>query len=315
MTNNYHRRLTSNRTRSLAPLLVLLFSLAACAQTTANTAAAAPVARWETIKFESKLAGKTLPYHVVLPAGYALPANKDARYAVLYLLHGFGGHHTDWLARTRLADYAARHQLIVVTPEGDNGWYTDSASAPADKYESYIIKEIIPDVARRYRTRESRGGRAVAGLSMGGFGALKFGVKYPELFALAASMSGAVAIASFRSDDELPAGFLRNSVIKTFGPAGSATKEANDLFKLLGEMPPERARALPFLYLDCGTEDSLRLLPSNRALADLLVARKIPHEYRQLPGDHNWAYWDRQVQEVLRLAERMTERADAATAR
>jgi S-formylglutathione hydrolase FrmB len=309
MTNNQHRRLTSKRTRSLSPLVVLLFSLAACAQ----TAATAPAARWETVKFESKLAGKTLPYQVVLPAGYALPANGGARYAVLYLLHGFGGHHTDWLARTRLADYAARHQLIVVTPEGDNGWYTDSASAPADKYESYIIKELIPDVARRYRTRESRGGRAVAGLSMGGFGALKFGVKYPEVFALAASMSGAVAIASFRGDDELPAGFLRNSVIKTFGPAGSATKDANDLFKLLGEMPPERARALPFLYFDCGTEDSLRLLPSNRALADLLVARKIPHEYRQLPGNHNWAYWDRQVQEVLRLVERMTAPADAAT--
>jgi putative tributyrin esterase len=67
-------------------------------------------------------------------------------------------------------------------------------------------------------------------------------------------------------------------------------------------MPEERAKSLPFLYLDCGTEDALRLLPTNLALANLLVARKIPHEYRQLPGDHNWAYWDKQVQEVLRLA-------------
>lgn len=299
--------MTNIKTRILALLLVCLFSLAAGAQTPAP-------ARWETVKFESKLAGKTLPYNVVLPADYTLPANKDARYPVLYLLHGFTGHYTDWLARTRLADYAAKYRLIVVTPEGNNGWYADSASVPADKYESYIIKELIPDVARRYRTNESRGGRAVAGLSMGGYGALKFGVKYPEIFALAASMSGAVAVASYRSDEELRAGSLRNSIVQTFGPAGSATKDANDLFKLLGEMTPERARALPFLYLDCGTEDSLRLLPSNRALADLLVARKIPHEYRQLPGDHNWAYWDAQVQEVLRLAERMTARADAAPA-
>ncbi|MCA1612946.1 MAG: esterase family protein [Acidobacteria bacterium] len=303
--------MTNNRTRVLSLLLVCLFSLAARAQAPAT----AP-ARWETVKFESKLAGKTLPYNVVLPEGYALPANRGARYPVLYLLHGFTGHYADWLSRTRLADYAARHQMIVVTPEGNNGWYTDSASAPADKYESYVVKELIPDVQRRYRTDESRGGRAVAGLSMGGYGALKFGVKYPEMFALAASMSGAVAIASYRGEDELPAGYLRTSVAQTFGPVGGATKDANDLFKLLRELTPERVRALPFFYLDCGTEDSLRLLPSNRALADLLAERKIPHEYRQLPGDHNWAYWDKQVQEVLRLAGRMTAaRAAAAPAR
>ena len=300
--------MTNIRTRTLSLLLVCLFSLAACAQTPAP-------ARWETVKFESKLMGKTLPYNVVLPADYALPASKETRYAVLYLLHGFTGHYTDWLSRTRLADYAAKHRLIVVTPEGNNGWYTDSASVAADKYESYIIKEIIPDVQRRYRTNESRGGRAVAGLSMGGYGALKFGVKYPEMFTLAASMSGAVAVVSYRTEDELPGGYIRTSIVQTFGPIGGATKNANDLFKLLGEMPPERARALPFLYFDCGTEDSFQLLPSNRALADLLVARKIPHEYRQLPGDHNWAYWDRQVQEVLRLAERMTASAAAAPAR
>ena len=299
-------RMTNNRTRTLSLLLVCLFSLAACAQT------AAPARRHETVQFESKLTGKTLPYNVVLPADYALPANRAARYPVLYLLHGLTGHYTDWLSRTRLAGYAARHQLILVTPEGNDGWYTDSARVPSDKYESYIIRELIPDVQRRYRTNESRGGRAVAGLSMGGYGALKFGVKHPELFALAASMSGAVAFPSFRSEDELPAGRIRTSIVQTFGPAGGATKDANDLFKLVREMPPERVRLLPFLYLDCGTEDGLRLVPSNRALADLLFERKIPHEYRQLPGDHNWAYWDQQVQEVLRLAARLTARADAA---
>jgi S-formylglutathione hydrolase FrmB len=150
---------------------------------------------------------------------------------------------------------------------------------------------------------------------MGGFGALKFGVKYPEMFTLAASLSGAVLVPSYRTEEDLPAGFIRTSVVQTFGPAGSATKDSNDLLKLLGGMSPEALRKLPFLYLDCGTEDSLRLLPSNRALADLLVERKIPHEYRQLPGDHNWAYWDRQVQEVLRLAARMTASATAAPAR
>ncbi|HYP54581.1 MAG TPA: alpha/beta hydrolase family protein [Pyrinomonadaceae bacterium] len=271
----------------------------------------------ETIQFESKLAGRVLPYKVVLPPYYELGVRTRRRYPVLFLLHGFGGSHADWLSKSKLAEYAAEHRMIVVTPEGANGWYTDSAGVASDKFESYIVEELIADVARRFRTIEAREGRAVAGLSMGGYGALKFGVKHPEKFVLAASMSGAVGAASWRSEDDLPGAWpaLRRSLTQTFGPADGPAKASNDLFKLLRELAPGRTSALPFLYLDCGTEDELGLLAANRNLADLLVARKIPHEYRQLPGRHNWDYWDRQVREVLRLAERTMTPARAEAAR
>jgi S-formylglutathione hydrolase FrmB len=278
---------------TVALLLVALAHAASVAQR---------AARVETVRFESRLVGKTLPYNVVLPLGYE---RGQTRYPVLYLLHGFSGHYDNWVSKTKLAEYAAQYPLIVVTPEGNDGWYTDSARAPADRYESYIVKELLPDVARRYRTVETRAARAVAGLSMGGYGALKFGVKYPETFALAASMSGAVGVASWRDESDLhfsPA--LKKSILDTFGGASGATKRDNDLFRLVREMPPARAAALPFLYLDCGTEDPLQLLEPNHSLADLLVERKIPHEYRQLPGRHDWVYWDQQVQEILRIAAR-----------
>lgn len=286
-----------NIRKSFTPLpliLVCLLALAAHAQP--------PPARYETVRFESKLVGRTLPYNVVLPAGYDRPESRPSRYPVLYLLHGLTGHYDNWVTKTKLTDYAKQYDLIIVTPEGNNGWYSDSATAPADRYESYIVRELIPDVERRYRASTALEARAVEGLSMGGYVALKFAVKYPKLFALAASMSGAVGAASWRSEADLPRGLIGESLRRTFGPAGGGVKAENDLFKLVGELPAERVKSLPFLYLDCGTEDSLRLLPSNLALAGLLVERKIPHEYRQLPGDHNWAYWDRQVQEVLRLA-------------
>jgi len=284
-----------NTRKSLTPLsllLVCLLALAAHAQT----------ARYETVRFESKLVGKTLPYNVVLPAGYHRREARVPRYPALYLLHGYTGHYDNWITKAKLTDYAAQYELIIVTPEGNNGWYADSATVPADKYESYIIQELIPDVERRYRALAAREGRAVAGLSMGGYGALKFGIKYPEMFALAASMSGAVGAASWRSEAELPRGPIGRSLRQTFGPADGAVKAQNDLFRLVGELTAEQVKSLPFLYLDCGTEDALRLLPTNLALAGLLVERRVPHEYRQLPGDHNWAYWDKQVQEVLRLA-------------
>lgn len=287
----------TNRARLFALVLVLF---AAASDARAQGVAPSP-APYESARLESKLMGRAMPYDVLLPADYA--ASKEKFYPVLFLLHGLYGKHDDWLVRSRLVEHAAAYNFIVVTPEGGNGWYTDGADGPAEKYESYIVRELVPEIDRRFRTLRAREGRGVAGLSMGGYGALKFGVKYPELFAFAGSTSGAVSVASWRSESDLDER-LRPFIVKTFGPAEGQVKKSNDLFLLFRELPAERTRALPFFYLDCGTEDPLRLLAPNRALADLLTERKIAHEYRQLPGDHSWPYWDRQVQEILRVAAR-----------
>lgn len=298
----------NRRLRDVKLLLVLLLALAqaAPAQTgspSASAPAQAPVpSRVEAVPFESKLVGKPLPYNVLLPSDYARTGREKTRYPVLYLLHGLGGGAGDWVSqRARLAEHASEHRLIIVVPEGRDGWYTDSATVAADKFETYFVEELIPDVQRRFRTVEAREGRAVAGLSMGGYGALKFGLKHPSKFALAASMSGALAAPSWKPEDPLPE-FVRPSVVRVFGPGDSETRKANDIFRLARELTPERVAALPFLYLDCGTEDFL--IRSNQEMGALLVEKKIPHEYRQLPGGHSWPYWDTQVREILRLAAR-----------
>jgi len=266
-------------------------------------ASAAPqISHVQTIPFASKLIGQALPYNVLLPVDYDQPAAREKRYPVLYLLHGLTGHYNNWVEKTRLADYARSYELIIVTPEGNDGWYTASATVPTDKYESYIVQELIPDVQHRYRTIETRSGRAIAGLSMGGYGALKFGVKKPEMFAFAGSMSGALGAASWTQGDLRGFEFIWRTLAAVFGPENSPTRATNDLKKLLRELKAENIPALPYMYLDCGTEDPL--LQSNRDLADILLASKIPHEYRQLPGTHAWPYWDAQVQEVLRIAAR-----------
>lgn len=258
--------------------------------------------RLQTVAFESKLVGKTLPYNVVLPVDYDIPDALGKHYPVLYLLHGLTGHYDNWTTRSKLFDYAAQYPMIIVTPEGNNSWYTDSATVPADKYETYVIEELIPDVQHRYRTIEAREGRAIAGLSMGGYGALKFGVKHPEMFVFAGSLSGALGAASWKEADLRGFEAIWRTLLAIFGQEDSPMRRANDLHKLYGEQTPERIAALPYVYLDCGTEDPL--LSSSRSLAAILLERKIPHEYRQLPGKHNWQYWDAQVQEVLRIAAR-----------
>ena len=273
-------------------ILILLLACVGAAQVRTPTAK-----RVETIKFESKLIGKTLPYTVILPVGYY--ASSSTRYPVLYLLHGLGGHYSDWTTRTNVADYAASYGLIIVTPEGNDSWYIDSLGVPTDKYETYITSELIPDVDSRYRTIQSRYGRAIAGLSMGGYGAFKFGLKSPAQFVFVASMSGAFGITR-STEQERSADWEK--VVRTFGPVDSATRKSNDLFELTSGLTPARISSLPYFYFDCGTEDSSEHFSPNRELSDLFARKKVPHEFRQLPGNHSWAYWDQQIQEVLRIA-------------
>jgi|KBSSwiStaDraftv2_1062776.scaffolds.fasta_scaffold174521_2 S-formylglutathione hydrolase FrmB len=254
-------------------------------------------ARVETVQFHSALLRKTLPYNVILPADYGGSAT---RYPVLYLLHGWAGHYSDWATRTNVADYAAQYRIIVVTPEGNDGWYTDSATIPSDKYESYILQELIPDVQGRYRTIESRYGRGIGGLSMGGYGALKFGLKSPGTFAFAGSLSGALAATTWTEEDLKSFKGINDSLVAAFGPRDSAQRKANDIFEIARGMSASRAAALPYFYFDCGTEDFF--LGVNEQFAALLTEKKIPHEFRELPGAHGWQYWDQQVKELLKVA-------------
>jgi S-formylglutathione hydrolase FrmB len=272
------------RFRSLLLIALALVLLIAFHVYTSNSV------RVKTIPFESNLVGKSLPYTVVLPPGYTL-ITSGKKYPVLYLLHGWGGNPEGWIAQTKLTDYAARYQLIIVLPEGGNNWYTDSATAPAEKYESYLLQELMADVDNRFRTIRERKARAIAGFSMGGYGALKFGIKHPDVFIFAASMSGAFD-APARVDDE--------SIMRTFGAADNPVRSGNDLSKLAGDVPDDKRAALPFFYFDCGTEDPW--LKTNRDLDSILHERKIAHDYREFPGGHDWKYWDKQVQDILRQA-------------
>ncbi len=283
------RAVTTRHSAFVCALLAMSFaaSVTVCAQR----------ASVETVQLQSKLINATLPYNVILPAGYR--ASTTSRYPVLYLLHGWQGHYTDWLTRTNVADYAAQYRMIIVMPEGNDSWYIDGAAGINDKYETYIIKELMPDVDKRYRTIQSRYGRAIAGLSMGGYGAIKYGLKYPATFAFAGSMSGAFGVTRY-TEKEMGGSNLE-PFLKTFGPPASGTRKANDVFEIVRGLSAARVAVLPYFYFDCGTEDAAQHFLPNRELSELFLEKKIPHEYRELPGNHSWQYWDQQIPVVLRI--------------
>lgn len=259
----------------------------------------------QTFELGSRLTARPMPYRVAFPAGYFAARNAKTRYPVVYLLHGLSGHFDNWTDKTRLADYARAFNLLIVTPEGGDGWFTDSASAPRDRFESYIVEELIAEIDAKFRTVADKKYRFVAGLSMGGYGAIKFGLKYPRQFALVGSFSGALD-APLRGQNHP---FLRPSIVSVFGAENSRTRIENDIFRLAREMPVEKIKDLPFIYLDCGTEDLF--LETNREFAALLLERKIPHEFRQLPGRHDWKFWEAQAREFLRLSRRFVDQSKA----
>jgi len=248
---------------------------------------------YETVEMTAThLGGRTVGFNLILPRDYATTAR---RYPVLYLLHGYTDHYPAWVSYTRLTEHAHGYDQIIVMPEGDNGFYTNSASDPNLAWEDFLILDLIPYVDSHYRTVASRSGRVIAGLSMGGYGALKLGLKYPQMFSAVASLSGAVAAARWRQRPLEDAEF--NKLIDSvFGPADNPARAANDPFELVKKVPAELR---PQLYLSIGSEDFL--LEENREFVRLLAQLKIPYEYREIPGKHEWPVWDHQIQVVLAI--------------
>ncbi|MDQ3181324.1 MAG: esterase family protein, partial [Acidobacteriota bacterium] len=220
----------------------------------------------ESLKLNSKLMAREMPYRVILPVSYKT-SNEKTFYPVIYLLHGLTGHFDNWADKTKLTDYSANYNYIIVMPEGNNGWYTDSGSVPNDRYESYIIKELIPEIDKNFRTVADKNHRAVAGLSMGGYGAIKFGLKYAEMFSLVGSFSGALGAGTLTEKEVGTKGVIATSILSVYGIANSKTRQENDIFQMIKEISPDKIKSLPFIYLDCGTEDFL--YQNNRDFANL----------------------------------------------
>jgi len=214
-----------------------------------------------------------------------LPEQVNGRLPVYYLLHGLSDDYSAWQRRTSIERYAQHLPLIVIMPDGGRYWYCDGVDGPP--YEIYIVKELLPYIDSVFPTRAARGGRAIGGLSMGGYGAIKLALKFPELFISANGHSGAYDIACLpeRARD-IP------EYRCVFGDNPADGKD--DVFAIAERM--DRAQ-MPALRLDCGTDDFL--IEANRRFHAHLNTLGIPHEYEEFPGAHTWDYWDTHVQDAL----------------
>ncbi|HXG01530.1 MAG TPA: alpha/beta hydrolase family protein [Bacteroidota bacterium] len=237
---------------------------------------------------------KTQRYTILLPAD----RTSQQRFPALLLLHGYGGDHSNWTSFTRLAEYVKDLPLIVVMPDGENSWYVNSPTQPERRFEDYIVYDLRRHLAQRYGADTTR--MAIAGLSMGGFGATMLALKYPRLFRFAGSLSGALSFSRDLPDTTARAGRLIAASFRPLHANPKALREFRDKYDLF-RLAKTTADSLPYLYFSIGAQDGfLEFLPAHRELTNILRLRGVAYEYHEVPGGHNWPFWDREVQPMLR---------------
>jgi S-formylglutathione hydrolase FrmB len=233
--------------------------------------------RVDTVSIYSPAMQREIQAVVVLPDAYF---QGWERFPVVYLLHGYGGNYASWTKRVPdLPAMADAHKVIFVCPDGGFGsWYFDSPYDSTVQFETHIVHEVVPFVDRNFRTRTLREYRAIAGLSMGGHGALRLALRHPEVFAQAGSMSGGVDIKPFMD---------RWDLRRLIGHPDTQTMPWDDLtvVDMVGKYPTHALR----LIIDCGTDDFF--YPAHTQLHQKLRSLKVPHRYLERKGNHSWTYW------------------------
>lgn len=231
----------------------------------------------DTVSIYSIAMQRTYKCVVVKPTNYQ---NKETKFETVYLLHGHSGNFSNWIVRVpQIKKYADDFQLIIVCPEGRNaGWYFDSPVADSMQFETYIAKEVPAFIDAHYNTINSRNARAITGLSMGGHGGLFLGFRHADFFGACGSMSGALLIEQITG--------ARYGIQKILGDTGNRQRYYD--YSIMKEMEQYPKDSLAII-MDCGTEDFI--LKMSRAVHTKMLALKIPHDYTERPGGHDWNYW------------------------
>ncbi len=245
-----------------------------------------------TVHFHSFVLGVGSVLNVLLPQHdrMAEKATTDHPYRTLYLLHGLSDDHTAWQRYTSIERYAEGRNLAVVMPAVQRSFYTDMAHG--GKFWTYISEEV-PLVARElFSLSGKREDTFAAGLSMGGYGAFKLALRCPERFAAAASLSGVLNLNEAAAGRD-PAWHEEMSNI--FGDPTRLKGSTEDLLALAEKV--SRTACKPRLYQCCGTEDFL--YENNQSFRKHIQQLGFAHTYEESPGDHEWGYWDQQIQKVV----------------
>jgi S-formylglutathione hydrolase FrmB len=241
----------------------------------------------------SKILRHPVPYCVLLPPSY--DADKTHRYPVLYFLHGIGENEQallnsgGWDLIQDLWDQKQLGEFVIAAPAGGRSFFINSQDGKV-RYQDFLMREFLPYIESHYRIQAGRRTRGVAGISMGGYGALHLALLFPQTFGAVSANSPAL-IAKLPKIDPTPgeSNILARMLGSAFGiPFDRAFWQRNNPFTIVRN--GSRPAGLK-IYFDCGTEDSYGYNVGAQAFHELLVSRHIPHEFHLYPGSHDWTYF------------------------
>ena len=253
------------------------------------------------VNFFSKCLMRTIPIQAVVPVDKLLfpgmPAREKKPFKTLYLLHGIFGNCTDWVSGTRIQAWAQERNLAVIMPSGENRFYLDNELS-GERYGELIGRELVEFTRELLPLSTQRGDTFLAGLSMGGYGAIRNGLKYHETFGCIAGLSSALILdAVLKSTNDAPMPIMRRSYYETiFGDIGKLPGSDKDPRGLVA-MLKQSGASIPRMYLCCGTEDFL--IEQNRDYHRFLLENGVEHTYAEGPGAHDWEFWDTYIHKVL----------------
>ena len=253
------------------------------------------------IDFFSESLMRTVTMNAIIPTDKTLFTQHEKReikeYKALYLLHGGYGNYTDWLGGTRVQAWAQDKDLAVFMPSGDNKFYIDNPDS-GEMYGSFIGKELIEFTRKTFPLSQKREDTFIAGLSMGGYGALVNGRKYNETFGAIGGFSSGLLLEGVVSGSKKFAGMMPGNKFyeSIFGDLAKVLGSEKD-YKALAEGLVREKKTLPKLFLACGTEDFL--LPEHREFRQFLTDLGYPFTYEEGPGGHEWAFWDTYIKKFI----------------
>jgi S-formylglutathione hydrolase FrmB len=268
-----------------------------------STPSAFAQGRIDCSSLQSRILKRAVHYCVQVPGNYDKAA--DTRYPVLYYLHGLGDNEQSfsrsggWTLIEDLREHGKIGDFLIVAPEGGASFYINSADGE-QRYSDFFLREFMPYIEKKYRTQPGREARAVTGISMGGYGALRFAFAYPELFSAVSAQSPALIVESPQELNQL--GQSRPEAAEALAPLigdpiNISHWKANDPFTLLKKN--KNALKTTAIYFNCGQSDDYGFETGVAALDRQLTSQGIAHEYHPYPGGHSMTYFLSHLAEVI----------------
>lgn len=253
------------------------------------------------INLLSKTLMRTVPVNVILPVDKmvfpGMPVREDKPYKTLYLLHGVFGNYTDWVCGSRIQRFAEENDLVVIMPSGDNAFYVDQP-AGNNFYGEFIGKELVEITRKMFPLSHKREDTFIGGLSMGGFGALRNGLKYSDTFGYIVSLSGALHLEEMASrTGEAPFFIESKSYAEAcFGDLSKVLESDKNPRWLVKELKKAK-KEIPEIYMACGDQDGL--LPVNQDMAKFLKEQGVKVTFEIGSGSHEWDFWDAYIKKAI----------------